>query len=296
ATFGTTDFKVAWDVSNGSGAKVVQALSSIMPGTHYILNGKIDGTFPGHDPDPTVHKNLKQLIDFVIKENCSVGIALDGDADRVVVVDKKGRIFSGDQLLAIFAKFMVKKNPSMSVILDIKSSKVIFDYIANLGCVPLLWKTGHSNIKAKMPELKAKLAGEVSGHIFFADKYFGYDDGIYGAIRVLEIISQGGDISSDFDELPKSFITPEVRIECADDRKFDVIEEIRERLVTKKANFLDIDGLRVDTNDGWWLLRVSNTQPALVIRFESFNENGLERLHAELKEQLLLSNVQVNIS
>lgn len=294
-TFSSSEFKVVWDVSNGSGSKVVQALTSIIPGSHFILNGRIDGTFPGHDPDPTVPKNLKQLKDFLIKEKCDVGIALDGDADRVVVVDSKGRTLQGDQLIAIFAKYMVKKNPSMSVILDIKSSKAVFDYLTDIGCVPLLWKTGHSNIKSKIPEIKAKLAGEVSGHIFFADKYYGFDDGIYGALRVLEILSQGNNIADDLDELPDSFITPEVRIECADDRKFDVINEIKARLIEAKQQFNDIDGLRVDTKDGWWLLRVSNTQPALVIRFEAFEKQGLDVLHAEIKKQLTLSNVKVNM-
>ncbi|MBN8827779.1 MAG: phosphomannomutase/phosphoglucomutase [Sphingobacteriia bacterium] len=295
-SFGNKIIKVVWDTSNGAGGPVVETITAILPGTHFVINGRVDGLFPGHDPDPTVKKNLKQLIDFVLKEECDIGIALDGDADRVIAVDNLGRQIPGDQLVLLFAEQIIKKHKNASIIMDIKSSQVVFDRVKELGGVPLMWKTGHSHIKSKMKEIGSKFGGEVSGHIFFADRYYGFDDGIYAALRLIELISQHNTLSEMVDTIPESFITPEVRIECSDERKFGVIEEIKERLNKQAAQYNDIDGLRVECEDGWWLLRVSNTQPALVLRFESYTKEGLKRIHEVIKQQLALSNVTITIA
>ncbi|MCH7864892.1 MAG: phosphomannomutase/phosphoglucomutase, partial [Proteobacteria bacterium] len=242
---------------------------------------------PAHHPDPTVPENLVQLQRTVREEECDLGIAFDGDGDRIGVVDGKGRILWGDQLMMLFAEDVLRDQPGATVIADVKASQTLFDRIAELGGKPLMWKTGHSLIKTKMKKTNAPLAGEMSGHIFFADKYYGFDDAPYAALRLLGILARSTESLEELrDAMPRVVNTPELRFECADDRKFAVIERVRSRLEAANAAFDGIDGVRVTTDDGWWLLRASNTQEVLVARCESQSEEGLERLMGELTRHL----------
>jgi phosphomannomutase len=287
ALTGKKPLKAAWDAGNGAAGEVMAALVKLLPGQHICLNEEIDGTFPNHHPDPTVPKNLEQLIATVKKEKCDVGIAFDGDADRIGVVDGQGRILWGDQLMQLFAADVLKDNPGSTIIADVKASQNLFDEIARLGGKPMMWKTGHSLVKAKMKETKAPLAGEMSGHIFFADKNFGYDDGIYAAVRLLNILAYSDkSLSELFDEMPKAYNTPEIRIECTEERKFKIVDEIKAKLWAEKADFNDTDGVRVNTPEGWWLLRASNTQAVLVARAEAKKEADLPALVEKIKSTL----------
>ncbi|MDA0787407.1 MAG: phosphomannomutase/phosphoglucomutase, partial [Proteobacteria bacterium] len=252
-----------------------------------------DGTFPGHHPDPTVAANLVDLQNHVAEHDCELGIALDGDADRIGVIDGRGRILWADQLMMLFAEDVLLDNPGATIIADVKSSQVLFDEIARLGGVPTMWKTGHSLIKSKMTETGAPLAGEMSGHIFFADRYFGFDDGLYAAVRLLSLLERKGETLADLlDKLPVVCNTPELRFPCSEDRKFAVIGEVEARLSEAGADVSGIDGVRVSTPDGWWLLRASNTQDVLVARCEAGDESGLARLKQDLSDQLAASGIE----
>jgi phosphomannomutase len=289
---GDRALKVVWDPGNGSGAAITQRLASKLPGEHIVINGEIDGNFPNHHPDPTVLKNLEQIIAKVRETGADLGIAFDGDADRIGAVDGEGNMLFGDQLLVVLARDVLKQHPGGTIIADVKASQVLFDEVAKAGGTPLMWKTGHSLIKAKMAETKAPLAGEMSGHIFFADKWYGFDDAPYSAIRLLGIVARAGESLAQMrDALPKVINTPELRFDCPDERKFGVIQEVKGRLATSGANVQDVDGVRVLTEDGWWLLRASNTQAVLVARAEAKTEDGLERLKALLAEQLEASGL-----
>ncbi|OYY04417.1 MAG: phosphomannomutase [Acidocella sp. 35-58-6] len=267
---GTKKLKIIWDNGNGAAGDVLKQLIKKLPGDHTILNGDIDGTFPAHHPDPTVPKNLEQLVSAVRKQHADIGIAFDGDADRIGLVDNSGEILFGDQFLILMARDILKSHPKATIIADVKASQVLFDEIAKAGGTPLMWKTGHSLIKSKMAETNAPLAGEMSGHIFFNDKWFGFDDALYAAIRVLGIIARGTETLAAFREsLPHVVNTPEIRFDCAEDRKFAVVEEVAERLKASGETVCDTDGVRVNTADGWWLLRASNTQAVLVARAEA---------------------------
>lgn len=284
--------KVVWDNGNGAAGGVLEKLVAGLPGEHVVLNGTIDGTFPAHHPDPTVPKNLEQLIAEVAAQRADIGIALDGDADRIGLIDDAGRILFGDQLLVILARDVLRERPGATIIADVKASQVLFDEIARAGGNPLMWKTGHSLIKAKMAETGSPLAGEMSGHIFFADHWYGFDDALYAAVRTLGILARMDARLSDVrDALPQVINTPEVRFDCDDTRKFAVIEEVAARLRTAGAKVSEIDGVRVLTDDGWWLLRASNTQAVLVARAEASTEAGLERLKQALVRQLELSGL-----
>ncbi|MEJ0019560.1 MAG: phosphomannomutase/phosphoglucomutase [Acetobacteraceae bacterium] len=284
--------KVVWDNGNGSAGDVLQRLVAGLPGEHVVLNGTIDGTFPAHHPDPTVPKNLEQLIADVAARRADIGIALDGDADRIGLVDDKGRILFGDQILVLLARDVLREHPGATIIADVKASQVLFDEIARAGGDPLMWRTGHSLIKAKMAETGSPLAGEMSGHIFFADRWYGFDDALYAAVRMLGVVARSDMKLSDArDALPQVTNTPEVRFDCDDTRKFVVIEEVAARLRTEGAKVSEIDGVRVLTDDGWWLLRASNTQAVLVARAEASTEAGLERLKQALVRQLELSGL-----
>ena len=283
---------VAWDAGNGAAGAVVGALANGLPGRHVLLNAEVDGTFPAHHPDPTVPENLTQLIDTVRAERCDLGIAFDGDGDRIGVVDGEGAILWGDQLVALLAREVLRERPGATVIGDVKASRVLFDEVARLGGSPLMWRTGHAPIKAKMAEIGAPLAGEMSGHIFFADRYYGFDDALYAALRLLRLIaSQGRSLAALRAELPRPVSTPEVRFPCPDQRKFQVADEIRDRLSAAGARFTGIDGVRAESADGWWLLRASNTQPMLVARCEAADDAGLQRLKADLAFQLRSSGI-----
>jgi phosphomannomutase len=284
--------KVVWDNGNGAAGDVLEKLVAGLPGEHVVLNGTIDGRFPAHHPDPTVPANLQQLIAEVAARQADIGIALDGDADRIGLVDDKGRILFGDQLLVVLARDVLRERPGATIIADVKASQVLFDEVARAGGKPLTWRTGHSLIKAKMAETGAPLAGEMSGHIFFADRWYGFDDALYASVRTLGILARMDAKLSDVrDALPQVVNTPEVRFDCDDTRKFAVIEEVAARLRAAGAKVSEIDGVRVLTDDGWWLLRASNTQAVLVARAEATTEAGLERLKAALVKQLAASGL-----
>ena len=284
--------KVVWDNGNGAAGDVLDKLVASLPGEHIVLNGTVDGRFPAHHPDPTVPANLAQLIAEVHATDADIGIAFDGDADRIGLVDDTGTILFGDQLLVVLARDVLKEHPGATIIADVKASQVLFDEIAKAGGVPLMWKTGHSLIKSKMAETGSPLAGEMSGHIFFADRWYGFDDALYAAVRTLGIIARmDGKLSTVVQALPHVINTPEVRFDCDDRRKFAVIEEVAARLSAEGAKVSATDGVRVQTEDGWWLLRASNTQAVLVARCEATTEAGLDRLKAALVAQLSASGL-----
>jgi phosphomannomutase len=285
---------VVWDAGNGAMGQVMEEVCAKLPGTHTLLNAEIDGRFPAHHPDPTVAKNLVQLQDAVAAKKADLGIAFDGDGDRIGVVDGKGRILWGDQLVAVLASEILARLPGSTIIADVKASQVLFDEIARMGGKPLMWKTGHSIIKTKMAETAAPLAGEMSGHIFFADGWYGFDDAMYAALRLLAILAKRPDSLADIrDRLPAVINTPELRFPCSDTRKREVVEEVRGRLAAEGADVNPVDGVRVNGPDGWWLLRASNTQDVLVARCESKTEAGLARLRATLEAQLAKSGVDL---
>jgi phosphomannomutase len=289
---GDRALRVVWDNGNGAAGDVLTRLVTRLPGTHTILYPEIDGSFPNHHPDPTVLKNLAALSETVVSQGADLGIAFDGDADRIGAVDNHGCMLFGDQLLVVLARDVLKAHPGATIIADVKASQVLFDEIAKAGGTPLMWKTGHSLIKAKMAETGSPLAGEMSGHIFFADKWFGFDDALYAGVRLLGIVARSdltlGDMRA---ALPQVINTPELRFDCDDVRKFEVVTEVAVRLAAAGASVSDTDGVRVLTPDGWWLLRASNTQAVLVARCEASTEAGLERLKLALSAQLQASGL-----
>ena len=290
---GQRSLKVAWDAGNGSAGKAMADVVTKLPGTHFLLNEEIDGTFPSHHPDPTLPECLVQLQETVQREQCDLGVAFDGDGDRIGAIDGQGRILWGDQIMVLLAEDVLKTHPGATIIADVKASQTLFDEVARMGGNPLMWKTGHSLIKAKMAETGSPLAGEMSGHIFFADRYYGFDDGLYAAVRLLSYIaSQPKSLAELRDALPQPVNTPELRFPCSDTRKFDVVEEVKKRMQASDANIIDVDGLRVSTDDGWWLLRASNTQDVLVARCEAADEAGLQRLREALVEQVTQSGIE----
>lgn len=289
---GERELSVAWDAGNGAAGEVMAFLGGQLPGIHFLLNRKIDGTFPSHHPDPTVKENLEQLITEVREQGCDLGVAFDGDGDRLGVVDETGEILWGDQLMVLYAREVLEREPGATVIADVKASQVLFDEIEKAGGKPLMWKTGHSLIKAKMAETGAPLAGEMSGHLFFADKYYGFDDGLYAAVRLINIVANSGKKLSELRlSMPQSCATPELRFECDESRKFEVIEELKAKLTADGLVYHDVDGMRVNSADGWWLLRASNTQNALVARVEARDMDALERLKAQLAGYLAASGL-----
>lgn len=285
--FGPRPLKVAWDAGNGAAGRVNELLAAKLPGTHILLNERIDGTFPAHHPDPTIPEYLEQLIATVKANGCDLGIAFDGDGDRIGVVDDEGVILWGDQMLVFLAEPVLERQPGATIIADVKASQTLFDAIAARGGVPLMWKTGHSLIKAKMAETGAPLAGEMSGHVFFADRYYGFDDALYAAVRLLEVLShRSAPLSVLRQVLPDVINTPELRLDCAEERKFQIVSDLKAALAADGADVNLVDGVRVRTADGWWLLRASNTQAVLVARCEATCADGLERLKDQLKAYL----------
>ncbi len=288
--------KIAWDAGNGAAAVAMTRLTAKIPGQHILLNETVDGTFPAHHPDPTVEKNLAQLREAVAREKCDLGVAFDGDGDRIGVVDGQGRVLWGDQILAILARDLLERVPGATVIADVKASDVLFAEVARHGGKPVMSATGHSIIKTKMAELGALLAGEMSGHIFIGDGYYGFDDGLYAAVRLIDIVARSGrSMAAHRDSLPAVLNTPEIRFEVPEERKFPLVDEIRKKLLSAAngAEVSTVDGIRVKTADGWWLLRASNTQNVLVIRCESETAEGLERLKAAVAGQLRENGVAV---
>ncbi|MCL2474463.1 MAG: phosphomannomutase/phosphoglucomutase [Alphaproteobacteria bacterium] len=285
---------VVWDCGNGAAGAVMQRIADKLPGKHTILFAEVDGTFPNHHPDPTVPKNLEHLRNAVKETQADLGIAFDGDADRIGAIDSEGKIAAGDQLLTIYAHEVLAAHKGAVIIGDVKSSQVLFDKVKEWGGKPYMSRTGHSLIKAKMLETGAPLGGEMSGHMFFADKYYGYDDGLYAGIRLLSLIVNSGKSLKDWlNFLPKMINTPEIRIDVDETRKFDIIEEVKKRLAAKNAQMNLTDGVRVQGDEGWWLLRASNTQNVLVARVEADTETGLQNLMQQLTEELKLSGIDL---
>ena len=286
-------FRVGWDAGNGAAGPILDMLVERLPGQHFTIHTKVDGLFPNHHPDPTVEKNLADLKELVLAKQLDFGIAFDGDGDRIGAVDGKGRAIWGDQILAILAEPVLKDEPGATIIADVKASQVLFDRVAELGGQPLMWKTGHSLIKSKMKETGAPLAGEMSGHVFFRHRWYGFDDALYAAVRLIEAVSSAGkSLTRIMDLMPKTKVTPEMRFEVDEDRKFKVVDEVRDRLSASGARLDDTDGVRVSTPDGWWLLRASNTQDVLVARAEAKDEAGVGRLVAEIDDQLAKSGIR----
>ncbi len=286
------ELTIAWDPGHGATAHVLKSLIYKIPGHHILLNAEIDGTFPAHSPDPSEPKNLVQLQKTVLNEKCDLGIAFDGDGDRLAAIDGKGNILWGDQLLLLFATDLLKRIPNAQVIADVKASQGFFDTISCLGGKAIMWKTGHSHIKSKMAESGAMLAGEMSGHFFFKEGYYGFDDGMYAAVRLVLMLSHGTESLADlYQRLPHLPSTPEIRIPCEGERKFKIPLEIKYRLQQQGYSFIDIDGIRVRLPEGWWLLRSSHTQDVLVARCEAFTLSGLDNVKQHLKDELAKANI-----
>lgn len=278
---------IGWDAGNGAAGPLIEALTARLPGRHVLLHTSVDGHFPNHHPDPTVEANLTDLRRAVAAGSLDFGLAFDGDGDRIGAVDGKGRVLWADQLLAIYAEEVLRERPKSTIIADVKASSTLFARIAELGGTPLMWKTGHSPIKSKMKETLAPLAGEMSGHMFFADRYFGYDDALYAAVRLIAAtVRLGKSVTQMRDAMPTMVATPELRFAVPREHKGTAVAEVLQNLRTDGAVVNDTDGVRVDTADGWWLLRSSNTEDVLVVRAESADQGGLDRLMAEVDARL----------
>ncbi len=290
-----SNLKVVWDAGNGATGKVLEKLIKKLPNCNILLNSEIDGNFPSHHPDPSEPKNLEQLINCVKKNNFDAGIAFDGDGDRVGLVTGKGRIIWGDQILALLSKKVLKNCPGAKIIADVKASGILTKEIEKQGGELFTWKTGHSLIKTKMKEINSPLAGEMSGHIFFSDRYYGYDDGIYAALRIIENVENNSYLDDFLDSLPKVFNTPEIRIECSEEDKFEIVNKLISILESNNIKVSKIDGLRVKYDNGWWLLRASNTQNALVLRLEAETLEYLEFVKSEVRKYILPFGLSVNL-
>ncbi len=287
---------IGWDAGNGAAGAVIERLTERLAerlaGRHVLLHTHIDGTFPNHHPDPSVEANLADLRSAVALGQLDFGLAFDGDGDRIGVVDSTGGVLAGDQLLLLFAQDVLQRRPGATIIGDIKASSALFDHIAALGGTPLMWKAGHSHIKSKMKATGALLAGEVTGHMFFADDYYGFDDALYAAVRLIAATARlGRSVTALREAMPAMINTPELRFPVAEARKFAVIAEVGARLVAEGADVVTIDGLRVSVPGGWWLLRASNTEAMLTARAESDSADGLAALLAMLDAQLSASGV-----
>jgi len=273
-------FNVAWDCGNGAAGPVVEKLTASLAnrgaGEHHLLFTDVDGSFPNHHPDPTEEKNLADLKAIVAEKSLDFGVAFDGDGDRIGAIDGQGRVIWGDQLLQIYAEDVLKSEPGAKIIADVKASQALYDRIEELGGDPLMWKTGHSLIKSKMKETGSPLAGEMSGHVFFKHDYYGFDDAPYAAIRLIQAATNiGKSVTQLRSDMVEMINTPEMRFQVDESRKFAVIDEVLERLSANGADVNSTDGARVNTQDGWWLLRASNTQDVLVARAEAKSQEGM---------------------
>ena len=285
--------RVGWDAGNGAAGPALEKLVARLPGEHHVLFTEVDGNFPNHHPDPTVEENLADLKNLVSAESLDFGVAFDGDGDRIGAIDGEGRVIWGDQLLMIYAEDLLKTMPGATIIADVKASRALFDHVAACGGQPLMWKTGHSLIKSKMKETGSPLAGEMSGHVFFADEYYGFDDALYAGVRLIAASARlGRSVTQLRSDMPQMINTPEMRFQVDESRKFAAIAEVEKRLADSPYEVNGTDGVRVNTPDGWWLLRASNTQDVLVARAESDTEEGLKRLVAQIDEQLRLSGLE----
>jgi phosphomannomutase/phosphoglucomutase len=283
---GEKPVKVILDGGNGVGGVVASEAYRGVGVEVECLYCEPDGRFPNHHPDPTIPGNMADLIDRLQDSNAQLGIGFDGDADRIGVVDRMGNIIWGDQLMIIFSRDLLEQHPGAAIIGEVKCSQVLYDDIQKHGGRPIMWKAGHSLIKSKMKEEGALLAGEMSGHIFFADRYFGYDDAIYAGARLMEILSRKGtDLGGLLRDVPKMVSTPEIRLDCPDDKKFSIVAALVEDF-KKEYSVIDVDGARVLFDGGWGLVRASNTQPVLVLRFEAENRDRLEAIQKVMMDKL----------
>lgn len=283
---------MAWDAGNGAAGPVLERLVARLPGQHRLLFAEVDGTFPHHHPDPTVEENLVDLRQAVVQDRCDFGVAFDGDADRIGAVDGLGRVIWADQIVMILAQDLLARRPGALVLGDIKTGRALFDRVRALGGQAQMWKSGHSHMKTRLRESGALLAGEMSGHIFLADDWYGFDDGIYAAIRLIAAAARLGETINDLrGAMPETIATPELRFAVDEARKFAAVDEVKARLEAQGADMVAIDGVRVTTPDGWWLLRASHTQAVLVARAESETEEGLARLMQQIDAQLALSGL-----
>lgn len=280
-------YRIGWDAGNGAAGPAIARLTAQLPGEHHLLFCDIDGTFPNHHPDPTVEANLAQLQALVAEKKLDFGLAFDGDGDRIGAVDAQGRVLWGDEILSILVGPILATLPGSTIVADVKSSDALFERITDLGGTPVMWRTGHSEIKTKMKDVGAPLAGELSGHIFFAHDYYGFDDALYAAVRLIHAVHLSGRSLTELREGTSARVaTPEWRVPVAEARKVAVVEEVAARLSEQGARVTITDGVRVSTDDGWWLLRASNTQAALTLRAEGRDADALTRLIAAIDAQL----------
>ncbi len=283
---GPRKMKIVVDAGNGTGNLVAVDLYKRLGWEVVDIFSEPDGRFPNHHPDPTLPENINALAAEVKSNEADLGIAFDGDADRIGVVDTQGRILWGDQLMILYAKQILSQHPQAKIIGEVKCSQTMFDKIREMGGEPIMWKVGHSMIKAKMKEENALLAGEMSGHLFFADRYYGYDDAVYAGARLIEILSHSGlTLAQMVDELPKTYATPEIRFECPDDQKFPLVEKLV-KTFSERNQVIAIDGARILFEHGWGLVRASNTQPVLVLRFEGDSPESLKQIEDEVRKEL----------
>ena len=285
--------RIGWDAGNGAAGPALDKLVARLPGEHYVLYSEVDGTFPNHHPDPTVEENLADLRALVAEKNLDFGVAFDGDGDRIGAIDGGGRVIWGDQLLMIYAEDLLQRRKGATIIADVKASRALFDHVAANGGQPLRWKTGHSLIKSKMKETGSPLAGEMSGHVFFADTYYGFDDALYAGVRLIAASARlGRSVTQLRGAMPAMVNMPEMRFQVDEARKFAAIDEVKTRLADSPDQVDGTDGVRVTNADGWWLLRASNTQDVLVARAESDSEDGLARLMEQIDAQLAASGLE----
>lgn len=278
-----SEFKVAWDSGNGAAGEVLNLILDVIPTHNIAINTEIDGNFPNHHPDPSVEKNVKQLSDLITSEGLNLGLAYDGDGDRVGLLDDKGRLVAGDKVLLILARDYLNKFPNSTIVCDVKCSDLVIKEIESLGGSVIISRTGHSFIKEIMKEKDVALAGEMSGHMFFGGDYLGYDDGLFASLRLLSIVSKSNKkLSQIMDEMPQSFSTPEIKIMVEESIKFKVVDDLVQAVKSNGVDCLDIDGARVSTEIGWWLVRASNTQSCLVLRVEAYSEESFTELKSEV--------------
>ncbi|MDR3151719.1 MAG: phosphomannomutase/phosphoglucomutase, partial [Holosporaceae bacterium] len=275
--------KIAWDVGNGATSDVLKAITSRIPGKHHILFEEMDGRFPNRPPDPTVASNVEYLSKFVSYNGFDIGFAFDSDGDRLCVVDAAGKMLYSDQVLGVIATDFLKKNPGAQVIADVKSCNELFETIKEHGGIGIMERVGHSFIKTRMKTSGALLAGEMSGHFFFKDRWFGFDDGVYAALRCMEIL---GNDRNAFNNLKYGLLTPEIRLTCKESKKNKIIDDLKNELRKAGISFLEIDGIRVSSEIGWWILRASNTQNALSLRIEAYTEEGMDKLKGDVSRLL----------
>ncbi len=288
-------FNIVWDAGNGAMGAVLEKITSRLSGEHILINNEVDGTFPAHHPDPTVESNLEQLKSEVLSRNFDMGIAFDGDGDRIGIIDNKARVLWGDQMLCILARPVLKENPNAPILSDVKASDVLFQEIDRMGGRGIMVATGHSIVKTRMIEENSPLAGEMSAHIFFADTFYGHDDALYVGLRFMNAVHDEKQTVAEIrDSLPQMVNTPEIRIEVNEEDKFPIVADLKQTMLNKGVEVCDIDGVRVRTKTGWWLCRASNTQNAITMRFEADTQTNLDALILEVSELLAPYNIKSN--